>query len=76
MPLSGRNLLEVMTDIVIAKKNEVFLKIEAEPHIYQELSEHFTFDVPGLNTEVSIGMERFVFSQHILEKFMLVFLTK
>jgi superfamily II DNA or RNA helicase len=36
-----------MTDIVIAKKNEVFLKIEAEPHIYQELSEHFTFDVPG-----------------------------
>jgi superfamily II DNA or RNA helicase len=47
MPLSGRNLLEVMTDIVIAKKNEVFLKIEAEPHIYQELSEHFTFDVPG-----------------------------
>ena len=46
MPLSGRNLLEVMTDIVIAKKNEVFLKIEAEPHIFQELSEHFTFDVP------------------------------
>ena len=47
MRLSGRNLLEDMTDIVIAKKNEVFLKIEAEPHIYQELSEHFTFDVPG-----------------------------
>ena len=47
MPLSGRNLLEVMTDIVIAKKNEVFLKIEAEPHVFQELSEHFTFDVPG-----------------------------
>jgi len=36
-----------MTDIVIAKKNEVFLKIEAEPHVFQELSEHFTFDVPG-----------------------------
>ena len=47
MPLSGRNLLEVMTDIVIAKKNEVFLKIKAEPHVFQELSEHFTFDVPG-----------------------------
>jgi len=47
MPLSGKNLLEVMTDIVIAKKNEVFLKIEAEPHVFQELSEHFTFDVPG-----------------------------
>ena len=36
-----------MTDIIISKKNEIFLKIESEPHIYQELSEHFTFDVPG-----------------------------
>ena len=45
--MSGRNLLGVMTDIVIAKKNEVFLKIKAEPHVFQELSEHFTFDVPG-----------------------------
>ena len=36
-----------MTNIVISKKNEVFLKVEAEPHIHQELSEHFTFDVPG-----------------------------
>lgn len=47
MPLNGKNLLEDMTDIVIAKKNEVFLKLKAEPHIFQELSEHFTFDVPG-----------------------------
>jgi len=45
--LSGKNLLGVMTDIVIAKKNEVFLKLKAEPHVFQELSEHFTFDVPG-----------------------------
>ena len=36
-----------MTDIVIGKKNEVFLKLKAEPHVFQELSEHFTFDVPG-----------------------------
>lgn len=36
-----------MTDIVIVKKNEVFLKLKSEPHIFQELSEHFTFDVPG-----------------------------
>ena len=36
-----------MTDIIISKKNEVFLKIKAESHIYQELSEHFTFDIPG-----------------------------
>jgi superfamily II DNA or RNA helicase len=36
-----------MTNIIISKKNEIFLKIESEPHIFQELSEHFTFDVPG-----------------------------
>ena len=36
-----------MTDITIAKKNEVYLQVEAEPHINQELSDHFTFDVPG-----------------------------
>lgn len=36
-----------MTNIVISKKNEVYLKVEAEPHVFQELSEHFTFDVPG-----------------------------
>jgi len=47
MRLSGKSLLEDMTDIVIGKKNEVFLKLKAEPHVFQELSEHFTFDVPG-----------------------------
>lgn len=36
-----------MSDLIISKKNEVFLKIEAEPHIYYELSDQFTFDVPG-----------------------------
>jgi superfamily II DNA or RNA helicase len=36
-----------MTDIIIQKKNEIYLKIEAEPHIHQELSEYFTFEVPG-----------------------------
>ena len=35
------------TDVVIGKKNEVFLQIQAEPHVYQELSDHFTFEVPG-----------------------------
>ena len=34
-----------MTTII--KKNEVFLKIEAEPHLHKELSEHFQFEVPG-----------------------------
>ena len=36
-----------MSDLVISKKNEVYLKIECEPHIKYELSDQFTFDVPG-----------------------------
>ena len=47
MLLSGRGLSEVMTDLIIEKKNEVFLKIKAEPHVNQELADHFTFEVPG-----------------------------
>ena len=47
MQSSGRNSLLVMVDLEIEKKNEVFLRVKAEPHIYQELSDHFTFEVPG-----------------------------
>ena len=36
-----------MSHLIISKKNEVYLKIDAEPHIYYELSDQFTFDVPG-----------------------------
>jgi superfamily II DNA or RNA helicase len=36
-----------MANITIQKKNEIYLKIETEPHIHQELSEYFTFEVPG-----------------------------
>jgi superfamily II DNA or RNA helicase len=36
-----------MNDIIIRKKNEIYLTITAELHILQELSDHFTFDVPG-----------------------------
>jgi superfamily II DNA or RNA helicase len=36
-----------MTDIIIQKKNEIYLKVEAEPHIHQELFDYFTFEVPG-----------------------------
>jgi len=36
-----------MANIIIQKKNEIYLKIETEPHIHQELSEYFTFEVPG-----------------------------
>ena len=35
-------------DLSISKKNEVFLKIDSkEPHIFCELSDIFTFEVPG-----------------------------
>jgi len=36
-----------MVEISIEKKNEVYLKVNAEPHVYQELSDEFTFEVPG-----------------------------
>ncbi len=35
-----------MTRIIIKKKNEVFLQIQAEPYVHQELSDYFTFEVP------------------------------
>ncbi len=47
MPLNGSDLREVMTDLTIAKKNEVYLTVDASPHVQQELSDFFTFDVPG-----------------------------
>ena len=33
--------------IVIEKKNEVYLKVEAEPSIKRDLSEYFSFEMPG-----------------------------
>jgi superfamily II DNA or RNA helicase len=33
--------------IIIDKKNEVYLKIEADADIRRELGQHFTFEVPG-----------------------------
>ena len=36
-----------MSDLIISKKNEIYLKIEAEPHIFYEISDQFTFDIPG-----------------------------
>ena len=36
-----------MSHLVISKKNEVYLHIDAEVHIYYELADQFTFDVPG-----------------------------
>jgi superfamily II DNA or RNA helicase len=35
------------SDITITKKNEVYAKVECEKHLIMELSEYFTFFVPG-----------------------------
>ena len=37
----------LMSDLTITKKNEVFLKIISEPHVAHELSDQFTFEIPG-----------------------------
>jgi superfamily II DNA or RNA helicase len=36
-----------MSHLIISKKNEVYLHIRAEPHIYYELADQFTFEVPN-----------------------------
>ena len=36
-----------MSHLIISKKNEVYLKIDSEPHVYYELSDQFTFDIPN-----------------------------
>ena len=36
-----------MSHLIISKKNEVHLHIDAEAHVYYELSDQFTFEVPG-----------------------------
>ena len=34
------------SDLIIKKKNEVYLQIHTHPHIAYELTDHFTFEVP------------------------------
>jgi len=36
-----------VTNVIIQKSNEVYLKVNAEPHIEYELRDHFTFEVEG-----------------------------
>ena len=36
-----------MSHLVISKKNEVNLQISSEEHVYYELADQFTFEVPG-----------------------------
>ena len=40
-------MIDTSANIVISKANEVFLRINAEPHIEYELRDHFTFEVEG-----------------------------
>ena len=40
-------MIDTSANVVIGKANEVFLKINAEPHIQYELRDHFTFEVEG-----------------------------
>ena len=35
-----------MTKIVVKKKNEVYLSVDAEPHVHHELSDYFSFELP------------------------------
>ena len=40
-------MIDTTANVVISKANEVFLKIDTEPHIEYELRDHFTFEVEG-----------------------------
>ena len=49
--MNGLNLLQdivnMKSDVVIKKKNEVYLKLECEPHVLYDLSPYFAFEVPN-----------------------------
>jgi len=59
-------VIDTGANVIIGKANEVFLKINAEPHIQYELRDHFTFEVEGAkfmpHTVREIGMERYTYS--------------
>ena len=40
-------MIDTTANVVISKANEVFLRVNAEPHIEYELRDHFTFQVEG-----------------------------
>ena len=40
-------VIDTTANLVISKANEVFLRVNAEPHIEYELRDHFTFEVPN-----------------------------
>ena len=40
------SLRDMKSNVVIQKKNEVYLTVHCEPHVQHELVDHFTFEVP------------------------------
>jgi len=40
-------VIDTTANLVISKSNEVFLKVNTEPHIEYELRDHFKFEVPN-----------------------------
>ena len=40
-------MIDTSANVIISKSNEVFLRVDAEPHIEYELRDHFTFEVEG-----------------------------
>ena len=40
-------MIDTSANVVISKANEVFLRIDSDPHIQYELRDHFTFEVEG-----------------------------
>lgn len=42
-----QDLVNMESDVVISKKNEVYLSIECEPHILYEMAPYFTFEIPN-----------------------------
>ena len=43
-----------MPDLIIQKKNEVYLKVEAEPHLHKEAAEFFSFEVESAKYMLSL----------------------
>ena len=46
-----------MSHLTILKKNEVYLQIESDPHVFYELSDQFTFELPEKSLCHSIGRD-------------------
>ena len=65
------------SNVVIQKKNEVYLTVQCEPHVSHELADKFTFEVPAAKFmsayKRGIGMEKSNSSVLLQVRYMLVF---